>query len=75
MADQEYITIEQLYKEEREAILEMLVSLRVLRSHCEPDSADYYEVVSTIIQYEQTRDYLTDRLNGDVPPKCLDGRL
>jgi len=71
MNEEETVSIAQLFEEELDAVLEMATALRSIRSSEDLDAAEYFEITNDIVKLEHTAEYLTDRLNDEVPPRWL----
>lgn len=69
--EEELVSIAQLFEEELEAVIDMAVELKHLRSELDPFSEDYYAITAELVKLEQTGLYLQDRLNDKVPCKWL----
>jgi len=69
--EEELVSIAQLFEEELEAVIDMAVELKHIRSELDPFSEDYYAVTAELVKLEQTSLYLQDRLNDEVPCKWL----
>jgi len=68
---EESISIEQLFQEELDAVVDMADALAVILQDCDQFSPEYWEVKSEIVKLEQTAEYLMDRLDDNVPCKHL----
>lgn len=69
--NEETVSIAQLFEEELDAVLEMAAALRSIRNTEDLDAAEYFEITNDIVKLEHTAEYLTDRLNDEVPPRWL----
>ena len=67
----EHISIEQLFQEELDAVLEMSGALHTLLQDCDQFTSEYWEIKSEIVKLEQTAEYLCDRLDDNVPCRHL----
>jgi len=68
---EQHISIEQLFREELEAVLDMAEALHALKPTYDTFDPDYYELQSEIIKLESTAQYLEDRLAQCVPCRFL----
>lgn len=68
---EEHISLEQLFEEERDAVIYMLEELECIRNNMQPWDEDYYSITHEIIKLTMTRDYLTNRLNNELPPRWM----
>lgn len=64
---EEAITLDQLFQEELDAVLDMLDALVQIQTDSDPFSEHYYSVTNEIVKLEQTALYLADRLADRVP--------
>ena len=68
---EEAITLEELFTEELEAIVDMLEALVEIRDDYDTMDPNYYSVQNEIVKLEQTALYLADRLSDRVPCSWL----
>ena len=67
----EHISIEQLFEEELAAVKDMREAMELVRADMSLDDPELTEITASIVCYEQTEQYLSDRLNLRVPPRWL----
>ena len=67
----EVISIEQLFQEELDAVVEMTDALLTLLEDHDQFRPEYWEIKSEVVKLEQTAEYLMDRLDDNVPCKHL----
>ena len=67
----EIVSIEQLFKEELDAVVDMTDALLTMLEDMDQFTPEYWEVKSEIVKLEQTAEYLMDRLDDNVPCKHL----
>ena len=67
----ETVSIEQLFQEELDAVIDMMNALEAILEHADPLDSEYYELKHEILKLEFTGQYLADRLNDDVPCRFL----
>jgi hypothetical protein len=65
------VSLEQLFQEELDAVLDMLDALTVVQDAYDPFDSEYYDIQNEIVKLEQTALYLTDRLSNRVPCKYI----
>jgi len=68
---EEHISIQQLFEEERAAVIEMRDALIEIAQSTHSDTKDYWQIQQEIVKLDQTQEYLSDRLQDRVPPKWL----
>ena len=69
--DDEHISIQQLFEEELAAVTDMREAMELIRADMSLDDSDLTAITASIVCYEQTEQYLKDRLNLRVPPRWL----
>ena len=67
----EILSLEQLFTEELDAVLDMLDALTAVQDSYDPFDKNYFAIQNEIVKLEQTALYLTDRLNNQVPCKYI----
>lgn len=67
----EHISIEQLFEEELAAVTDMREAMELIRADMSLDDPELTEITASIVCYEQTEQYLSDRLKHRVPPRWL----
>jgi hypothetical protein len=67
----ETLSLEQVFEEEYDAVVDMLAALTEVSQDCDCHSDDYPEIQLELIKLSMTEQYLRDRLSDSVPCRFL----
>ena len=67
----ETLSLEQVFEEEYEAVVDMLAALMEVSQETDLHCEDYAEIQQELIKLAMTEQYLSDRLNNSVPCRFL----
>lgn len=65
------MSIEEIFQEELEAIVEMAARIRVLQKTLDPFSKEYFLLQNDAVMLEQAAIYLQRRITGTIPPEYM----
>jgi hypothetical protein len=65
------MSIEEIFQEELESIVEMAAQIRLAQKTLDPFSKEYFLLQNDGVMLEQTAVYLQRRITGTIPPEYM----